>query len=112
MEGCQCITSGTSALVLFDRKTPLVAFLNNGNKGSSNETDSVASLREYVLVSSYGCFLQFGSSSQIFAQDILQQKIFTGAGGGSAGVSCSNSNNGTGHMLCLEELTNPNGSTP
>src|SRR5271155_2267362 len=57
-------------------------------------------------------FLQFGSSSQIFAQDILQQKIFTGAGGGSAGVSCSNSNNGTGHMLCLEELTNPNGSTP
>jgi len=57
-------------------------------------------------------FLQFGSSTQIFAQDILQTKIFAGTDGGSAGISCSNSNNGTGHMLCLEELTNPNGGTP
>jgi hypothetical protein len=57
-------------------------------------------------------FLQFGSSAQIFAQDLLQQKVFAGTDGGSAGVSCSNSNNGTAHMLCLEELANPNGSTP
>jgi hypothetical protein len=57
-------------------------------------------------------FLQFGSSTQILAQDVLQQKVFAGAGGGSAGVSCSNSDNGTAHMICLEELTNPIGNTP
>jgi hypothetical protein len=40
-----------------------------------------------------------------FAQETLQQTVI-------AGVSCSNSNNGTGHVLCLEELSNPNGNAP
>jgi hypothetical protein len=49
-EGLPMHYAGTPALVLFDRKTPLVAFLNNRNKGLSNETDSVASLCVHVLV--------------------------------------------------------------
>jgi hypothetical protein len=40
-----------------------------------------------------------------FAQTELQATAL-------AGVSCSNSNNGTGHVLCLEELNNPNGNSP
>ena len=40
-----------------------------------------------------------------FAQQELQTTAI-------AGVSCSNSNNGTAHVLCLEELSNPNGNGP
>src|SRR5579862_3896492 len=49
--------------------------------------------------------LQAVLTPRTFAQEILQRSVI-------AGVSCSNSNNGTAHVLCLEELTNPNGSTP
>lgn len=49
--------------------------------------------------------LQAVLAPRTFAQEILQQNVV-------AGVSCSNSNNGTGHVLCLEELSNPNGNPP
>jgi hypothetical protein len=49
--------------------------------------------------------LQAVLAPRIFAQETLQKNVI-------AGVSCSNSNNGTAHVLCLEELTNPNGNSP
>jgi hypothetical protein len=41
--------------------------------------------------------------SRTLAQQTLQQNVI-------AGVSCANSNNGTAHVICLEELGNPNGN--
>jgi hypothetical protein len=49
--------------------------------------------------------LQAVLAPRTFAQKTLQQNVI-------AGVSCSNSNNGTAHVLCLEEINNPNGNTP
>src|SRR5579859_2508952 len=49
--------------------------------------------------------LQAVLAPRTFAQETLQQNVI-------AGVSCSNSNNGTAHVLCLEELNNLNGNTP
>jgi hypothetical protein len=49
--------------------------------------------------------LQAVLAPRALAQQTLQQSVI-------AGVSCSNSNNGTAHVLCLEELKNPNGNTP
>ncbi len=40
-----------------------------------------------------------------FAQQTLQRNVITG-------ISCTNSNNGTAHVICLEELSNPNGNAP
>jgi hypothetical protein len=50
-------------------------------------------------------FSQATLFSRAFAQDTLQQNVI-------AGVSCAPSNNATGHVLCLEELANPNGGSP
>ncbi len=49
--------------------------------------------------------LQAVLAPRTFAQETLQRNVI-------AGVSCSNSNNGTAHVLCLEEITNPNGNPP
>ncbi len=49
--------------------------------------------------------LQVVLASRTFAQETLQQNVIVG-------VSCSNSNNGTAHVICLEELNNPNGNSP
>jgi hypothetical protein len=49
--------------------------------------------------------LQAGLAPAALAQQIIQQSVI-------AGVSCSNSNNGTGHVICLEEINNPGGNSP
>jgi hypothetical protein len=49
--------------------------------------------------------LQVVLAPRTFAQETLQHEVI-------AGVSCSNSNNGTAHVICLEELHSPNGNSP
>jgi hypothetical protein len=50
-------------------------------------------------------FLQAGFSGQALAQSLLQHNVITG-------LSCAPSNNGSGHMICSGDMTNPNGGTP
>lgn len=61
--------------------------------------------RRWILFYIAFFLLQAGLVPTSFAQSILQQNVI-------AGVSCSNSNNGTGHVLCLEEINNPGGNGP
>jgi hypothetical protein len=61
------------------------------------------------LLAGVCCLMQLGSSHQVSAQstqtDPLQSNVISG-------LSCAPSNNGTGHMICGEELSNPTSGGP
>ncbi len=70
-----------------------------------DRTQAPCSKGHTLLFAAAFALLQAVLPARTFAQQTLQQNVI-------AGVSCSNSNNGTAHVLCLEELSNPNGNGP